>query len=213
MNVCLIIYKLLEKEYGTPKTALNFKTPIQLLVATILSAQSTDKTINKITPILFKKYKTAVDFAHADIKIFENDIRSSGFYHNKTKNIIHAAQKIISNFKGKVPSTMDGLLSLSGVARKTANVILQNAFGVVVGVAVDTHVIRLSNRLGFVKTENPVKIELKLMDIFPKANWKNLSNLLITHGRTVCNAKKPKCTECVISKYCPYYCRANLIPV
>ncbi len=197
------IVELLEKHYPA-KIALNFKNPLQLLVATILSAQCTDARVNMVTKELFKKYKTAHDFANADLKTFEQEIRSTGFYRNKAKNIIAAAKKIVDDYNGKVPNTMEELLTLPGVARKTANVVLTGAFGKIEGIVVDTHVRRLSQRLGLTKNNDPKKIEQDLMKIIPKERWGTFSLQLIYHGRQVCKAKKPLCYECFLKDYCPY---------
>lgn len=198
----LKILLALEKEYPHPHVMLIFKNPLEILIATILSAQCTDAQVNKITPALFKKYKSAKDYANADLAELEGYIRSSGFYHNKAKNIIAAGKMIVSNFGGKVPDTMDELVTLPGVARKTANIVLSNGFGIVVGIAVDTHVARLSQRLGFTENTDPNKIEQDLMALFPKKEWCKLNYILIDHGRAVCNAKKPLCRECKIRKLC-----------
>ncbi len=197
------IIQLLKKEYPHPKIALKFSNPMDILVATILSAQCTDKRVNIITQQLFKKYKTVKDYAKADLKEFENEIRSAGFYHNKAKNIINAAKKIISDFNSKVPDTMEALISLPGVARKTANIILYTGFGKIEGIAVDTHVRRLSGRLGLTKFDDPVKIEQDLMQLVPKKDWGIVSFLLIDHGRKICIAKKPLHKQCVLAKLCP----------
>jgi len=199
----LKILDLLEKQYSHPHIALHFHKPLELLVATILSAQSTDAQINKTTPALFKKYKTAKDYAEADVEEFQKEIYSSGFYKSKAKNIIAAAKRIVSDFGGEVPDTMDELTRLPGVARKTANIVLANAFGKVVGIAVDTHVARLSQRLGFSKNKDPNKIEQDLLELIPKERWYEINHLLIGHGRAVCNAKKPKCPSCVLRELCP----------
>jgi len=197
------IIQLLKKEYPRPKIALDYSSPLEILVATILSAQCTDKRVNIITKTLFKKYKTVKNYANADLKEFEDEIRSTGFYHNKAKNIISTAKKIISDFKGKVPSTMQGLVSLPGVARKTANIVLYNGFGKIEGIAVDTHVKRLSMRLGLSKYDDPVKIEQDLMELVPKKDWGEINLLLIDHGRNICDAKKPLHDKCVLYDLCP----------
>jgi len=199
----LKIIKVLSKQYPRAKTALNFRTPIEMLVATILSAQCTDKTVNKVTEQLFKKYRNAGDFAKANIKKFEQEIRSTGFYRNKAKSIISMAKMLISDFKGKVPHLMAELVTLPGVARKTANVVLNNAFHRSEGIAVDTHVRRLSQRLGLSKTDDPVKIEQNLMGLVPRKYWGKITYYLVDHGRAICDAKKPKCPQCVIAKLCP----------
>ncbi len=197
------VLRLLKREYPKATIALNFKTNMELLVATILSAQSTDKKINEITSVLFKKYRKVGDYARADQKEFEQDIRSSGFFRNKAKNIIAAARLIEEKFGKKVPGTMDELIELPGVARKTANIVLYHAFGVTAGIAVDTHVARLSRRLGLTGEKNPEKIEKDLMRLLPRRLWGPLNYLLIAHGRAVCQAKKPRCPECVLKKKCP----------
>jgi len=191
------------KECPELKTALNFSNPFELLVATVLSAQTTDVHVNKVTERLFKKYKSVKDYAYADLDIFQKDINSINFYRNKAKNIQASAKIIIERFNSKVPKTMDELITLPGVARKTANIILFNIYGINEGIAVDTHVKRLSQRLGITKNEDPVKIEKDLMLITPQKEWGNLSHLLILHGRKVCQAKKPKHNECVLYDICP----------
>lgn len=199
------IIALLKKEYPGATTALRHRNPLQMLVATILSAQCTDKRVNMVTKEIFRKYKTARDFATAGQATLENEIRSTGFFRNKAKNIRGAAATIISDFDGKVPSTMAEILTLPGVARKTANVVLQKAFGVDEGIVVDTHVARLSVRLGFTghKKSMAQKIERDLMQIVPKKDWTPFSDMLIYHGRAVCSARKPRCDECLLRKLCP----------
>lgn len=197
------ILNLLKKEYPRTKTALNFTSPLEILVSTILSAQCTDARVNLVTKELFKKYRKVEDFAGADLKTFEQEIRSTGFYHNKAKNIIASCQKIMKDFDGKVPDTMERLTQLPGVARKTANIVLFNGFGKTEGIAVDTHVQRLSQRLGLSKNDDPVKIEKDLMWLLDKKEWGDFSNLLIEHGRKTCAAKKPKCHECILKNLCP----------
>jgi endonuclease-3 len=199
----LKVIELLEKEYPKAKTALHYSSPLEIMVATILSAQCTDKRVNLVTPLLFKKYKTAKDYANADLAELEQDIRSTGFYRNKAKNIKNAGKMIVEQFDSQVPQTMEEILELPGVARKTANIVLSNAYGVIVGIAVDTHVRRLSKKLGLTENTNPDKIEKDLMQIVPKSHWKNITNLLISHGRTVCDARKPKCDICCLNKICP----------
>ena len=189
--------------YPKSKTALMFETPLQILVATILSAQCTDEQVNKITPALFRKYKTAADFANADPRVFENEIRSTGFFRNKTKSIIGAAQKIVDDFGGQVPDRMEALITLPGVARKTANIVLSSAYRKVEGIAVDTHVKRLSQRLGLSKENNPDKIERDLMRLIPKKDWIEFNYMLVNHGRQVCQARKPDCPGCVLNSLCP----------
>jgi endonuclease-3 len=198
----LKIIELLEKEYSDAKIALHYSNPLQLLVATILSAQSTDQTVNIVTKTLFKKYTKAEDFANADLKELEQDVRSTGFYHNKAKNIKNTCRILVEKYHSKVPRTMDELLELPGVARKTANIVLSNAYGVVEGIAVDTHVRRLSQRLGLTENDDPNKIEIDLMNIVPRNNWERITDLLIFHGRKICSAKKPKCEACVLNKIC-----------
>jgi len=197
------IIRVLKKEYPDAKIALRFKNTWQLLVATILSAQCTDVRVNKVTPVLFKKYKNISDFAEADPKEFEKAIRSTGFYRNKAKSIIGSANKILSGFNARVPDTMEELTGLPGVGRKTANVILSSGFGKTAGIVVDTHVIRLSCRLGLTKNTEPDKIENDLMKVVPKTEWAVFSHLLILHGRKICNARKPLCGECKLNKLCP----------
>jgi endonuclease III len=195
--------QLLEKEHPDAKIALNYSNPLELLVATILSAQSTDVMINQITQKLFKKYTKAQDYAFVDLQELEQDIKSSGFYHNKTRNIQKASKILVEKHAGKVPNTMEELLELPGVARKTANIVLYGAYGIVAGLAVDTHVRRLSQRLELTENDDPVKIEQDLMKLVPKEKWMHLANLLVFHGRRVCNAKKPNCAGCVLNKICP----------
>lgn len=195
--------KLLRKSYPAAHTALHFKTPIQMLVSTILSAQCTDVRVNKVTPALFAKYKTAADFAKSKQPELQALIRSTGFYRNKAKNIQGAAKVIIEKFDGKVPRTMPEILELPGVARKTANVVLHNAYGIVEGVVVDTHVGRLARRLGLTKETNAEKVEKDLMKIVPRKSWADISYFLIDHGRAVCKSVKPNCSACVLQKLCP----------
>jgi endonuclease-3 len=199
----LKVLKILEKRYPHAHIALEFGDPLQLLVATILSAQATDAQINKVTPKLFRRYKTVREFADADVREFEQEIYSTGFYKNKTKNIIGAAKMIIKDFHGKVPDTMEDLIKLPGVARKTANIVLANGYGKVVGIAVDTHVGRVSQRLGFSKNKDPNRIEQDLIALFPKDRWYEINYLLVDHGRAICNAKKPLCPECPVKDLCP----------
>jgi len=199
----LKIVKLLEKEHPDAKIALHYTNPLELLIATILSAQCTDERVNIVTKTLFKKYTTAEDYADANTKELEEDIRSTGFYRNKTRNIKKCCQMLVERFDSQVPRTMEEMLELPGVARKTANIVLSNAFGVVEGIAVDTHVRRLAKRLGLTEHEDPAKIEESLMEIVPKDYWMKITDLLIFHGRRVCTAKKPKCAACVLNKICP----------
>jgi endonuclease-3 len=199
----LEVIELLEKEYPDAKIALHYSNPLELLVATILSAQSTDETINKVTKKLFKKYTNPADYANSDLKELEQDIRSTGFYHNKAKNLKNSAKMLVEEYNSKVPKTMEELTKLPGVARKTANIVLNNAYGVIAGVAVDTHVRRLSQRIGLTENKDPNKIEKDLMSILPKNKWMRITDLLILHGRRVCTAKKPNCAECALSNICP----------
>jgi endonuclease-3 len=199
----LKIIELLEKEHPDAKVALHHSNPLELLVATILSAQSTDETINKVTKTLFKKYTKPEDYANADLKELEQDIRSTGFYHNKAKNLQNSGKMLVEKYNSKVPKTMEELVKLPGVARKTANIVLTNAYGVIAGVAVDTHVRRLAQRLGLSENDDPNKIEQDLMSIVPKDKWMRITDLLIFHGRRVCTAKKPSCAGCVLNKICP----------
>jgi endonuclease III len=199
----LKIIKLLEKEFPNAKIALDYTNPMELLIATILSAQCTDKRVNMVTKTLFKKYRLVEDYANADLKELEQDIKSTGFYHNKAKNIKKCCKMLIEKFRGQIPKTMQEMLELPGVARKTANIVLQNAYGIVEGIAVDTHVHRVSKRLGLTDREDPDKIEQDLMKIMPKTCWMRITDLLIFLGRNVCVAKKPKCNACVLNKLCP----------
>ncbi len=193
----------MEREYPDARVALKHKNPFQLLIATILSAQSTDVQINKITKNLFKKYNGPIDFVKTPIEEIENDIRSSGFYRNKAKNIKKTCEILLSDFDSNVPQTMEELTTLPGVARKTANIVLSGAFGIIEGIPVDTHVKRLSKRLGLTKNTDPVKIERDLMQRVPKEDWFHISNLLIWHGRRVCDARKPLHDKCVLYPLCP----------
>lgn len=197
------IIRRLKKGYPELRTALNFNNPFELLVATILSAQTTDVHVNKVTENLFKQYKSIKDYANVSIEILQKDLSSINFYKTKTKNINECAKMIVEKFNSKVPKTMDELISLPGVARKTANIILSNAYGINEGIAVDTHVKRLSYRLGLTKNEDPIKIENDLMAITSKEEWGNLSHLLIFHGRKICQAKKPNHKECILYDICP----------
>ncbi|MCX8030529.1 MAG: endonuclease III [Thermodesulfovibrionales bacterium] len=198
-----IILERLKKEYSEPKTALNFHSPFELLVATVLSAQATDILVNKVTSNLFKKYKSVQDYVNVTTEELQNDIRSINYYKTKAKNIKRVAEIILNEYKGIVPASMEELTKLPGVARKTANIILYNAFGINEGVAVDTHVKRLSVRLGLTKNNDPRKIEKDLMNIVPKEDWGIMSHLLILHGRKICQAKKPQHDNCVLRDICP----------
>ena len=193
----------LRRLYPDAKCSLDFSTPLQLLIATQLAAQCTDERVNMVTKDLFRKYHSVEDFAAVSQEELEQDIKSTGFYRNKAKNIRATCQRIITDFGGEVPHTMKDLLSLPGVARKTANVVLGNAFGIVEGYIVDTHNMRLSRRFGWTTSEDPVKIEQALMRIIPQQDWLDLSHFLIYHGRAVCVARKPLCEQCTLAKLCP----------
>jgi endonuclease-3 len=195
--------ELLEKENPDAKIALHYTNPLELLVATILSAQCTDERVNIVTKALFKKYTKAEDYANADLKALEQDIKSTGFYRNKAKNIKKCCQLLVEKYNSQVPRTMEELLELPGVARKTANIVLSNAYGVIEGVAVDTHVRRLAQRLGLTESDDPAKIEADLMDLVPRDKWMRITDLLIFHGRRICVARKPRCDACVLNKICP----------
>jgi endonuclease-3 len=197
------IIELLEKQFPTAKTALNYTNPLELLVATMLSAQTTDVQVNIVTQTLFKKYRSAKDYADAPIEQLEEDIHSTGFYHNKARNLKACCQLLVEKFGGEVPKTMEELVELPGVARKTANIVLYHAFGITAGVAVDTHVMRLSQRLGLTEQKDQNKIEQDLMAITPKEKWMPLTDVLVLHGRQVCTAKKPLCHVCVLNQICP----------
>lgn len=197
------ILRILKTLYPDAKIALNFGNEWELLVATELSAQCTDKKVNEVTSVLFKKYPSIEDYAAAKPEEFAQDIRPTGFYHNKTKNIIAAAQMVMTEFSGRLPRTMDDMLRIPGVARKTGNVILGNAFGVVEGIAVDTHVFRLAHRLMLSVEKTPEKVERDLMALWPKEEWFKATYLLIEHGRNICTAKKARCDICAISELCP----------
>jgi len=201
-NKAGLIISILEKQYGDPKTALKHNTAHQLLVSTILSAQCTDKQVNIVTEDLFKKYQDISSLAQANLDDIKTIIKSTGFYRNKAKNIINASKMILDDFKGKVPDTMENLIKLPGVARKTANIVLSEYYGKNEGIAVDTHVIRLSRRLGLTESKNPNIIEKDLMEITDKKDWRNMTNLLISHGRSICIARNPKCDGCVLYDLC-----------
>jgi endonuclease-3 len=197
------IIETLSKRYPTATTALNYTNPLELLIATMLSAQTTDAQVNKVTQTLFKKYETAKNYVNTPITQIEEDIHSTGFYHNKARNLKAACQMLVEKFHGEVPRTMEELTELPGVARKTANIVLYFAYGITAGVAVDTHVMRLSQRLGLTHDKDQNKIERDLMALMPKEQWMPLTDLLIFHGRQVCAAKKPRCDICVLNKICP----------
>jgi len=198
------IYRILSKTYPNVRCELNYKTAYQLLVATVLSAQCTDKRVNQTTPALFKKYPNPLKMAQADIKDIQRLVKSTGFYRAKAKNIKTLSSKIITDFDGKVPNKLENLITLPGVGRKTANVVLGHAFGIP-GITVDTHFGRLSRRFGWSKSLDPVKVELEVGKLIPEKEWTNLSQRLIWHGRRVCHSRKPACGACPITKYCPSY--------
>lgn len=197
------IVKILKDNYPQAKCALNFADPLQLLVATILSAQCTDERVNEVTKVLFKKYKTLHDYANANFETLAQEIRSTGFYKNKARNIISCCKQILERFDGKIPQSISELTTLPGIGRKTANVVLGNAFGIAEGIVVDTHVARVSKRLGLTQNINPDKIEEDLMKIVPKEDWIIFAHLLIFHGRNRCKARNPDCDNCEIVKFCP----------
>jgi endonuclease-3 len=195
--------KILSREIPNPAIALKFSNPFDLLIATILSAQCTDVKVNQVTANLFKRYRSAKDYAEAALSELEEDIRPTGFYRNKAKSIQKCCKELVARFGGKVPRTLEELVTLPGVGRKTANVILGNAFGIP-GIAVDTHVQRVSQRIGLTKNQDPVKIEFDLMEVVPKEEWTHFSNLLIWHGRRTCVARRPLCEKCSVRKLCDY---------
>lgn len=197
------IVELLEKEHPDAKIALRFSNPLELLVATMLSAQCTDERVNEVTRDLFRKYRSAEDYAKADLETLEKDIKPTGFYRNKAKNLKKACQMLVDRLGSEVPKTMEELTMLPGVARKTANIVLSNAYGVIEGIAVDTHVRRLAMRLGLTENKNRDKIEKDLMKIVPREKWARFTDLLIFHGRRICVAKKPLCSQCVLNELCP----------
>ena len=201
-DVVVKVLDILRKEYPDARVTLDFKDPLQLLVATILAAQCTDERVNRVTKDLFKKYRTAADFLKADLHTFEEEIRSTGFFHNKAKNIISCCRDIVNKFNGEVPRTLEDLTSLAGVGRKTANIILGNAFGRQ-AIAVDTHVKRVTHRLGWAKSDDPDKIEFELMKLIPEERWTLACHQLVSHGRNVCMAKKPQCSLCHVAGLCP----------
>jgi len=197
------IIKILSKEIPDSRIALKFSNPLELLIATILSAQCTDVRVNQVTADLFKKHRSAKDYAEANLAELEEDIRPTGFYRNKAKSIQRSCQELVKRFGGNVPKTLEELVTLPGVGRKTANVILGNAFGTP-GIVVDTHVHRVSRRIDLTKNDDPVKIEFDLMEIVPQEEWTHFSNLLVWHGRRTCVARKPLCGICPIRKWCDY---------
>jgi endonuclease-3 len=197
------VIRRLEAAYPDAKVALNFSNPLECLVATILSAQCTDEKVNEVTATLFKKYRTAEDYLAVPEDELKADIKPTGFFNQKATSIRAACQRIVEVYDGEVPRTMEDLLTLRGVARKTANIVLGNSFGIVEGIAVDTHVKRLANRIGFSNESDPVKIEQDLMRLIPREKWFSFTYVLIDHGRAICHAKKPRCTECPIEPLCP----------
>ena len=197
------IIELLREHYPQARTALEFRNPLQILIATILAAQCTDERVNRITPGLFRKYPTAAAFAGADRTELEQEIRSAGFFRNKAKNIIGAARRIVEEYGGVVPDSVAALVTLPGVARKTANIVLAAGYGKAEGIAVDTHAGRLSRRLGLSRHEDPVKVERDLLKLVPKDDWLDFNFLLVEHGRALCPARKPKCPDCFLRRLCP----------
>jgi endonuclease III len=193
----------LRRLYPDAKCSLDFSNPLELLIATQLSAQCTDERVNLVTRDLFQKYRSAEDYATVSQEELEQDIRSTGFYRNKAKNIRAACQLLNTNYNGEVPRTMSDLLKLPGVARKTANVVLGNAYGIIEGFVVDTHIGRLARRFGWTKNEDPAKVEQDLMKLVPRQDWLDLSHLMIYHGRAICQSRKPLCQQCTLSKLCP----------
>jgi endonuclease-3 len=198
------VTKILYETYPEATCSLDYAKPLELLIATMLAAQCTDERVNIVTKDLFRKYQSVYDYANANIEELEQDIKSTGFYRNKAKNIIGCCKKLIKDFGGAVPDNMEDLIGLPGVGRKTANVVLGNIYGVP-GVIVDTHCKRLSNRIGFTSQEDPEKIEYELMEILPERDWTGFSNCLVYHGRAICDARKPKCEICPIAQYCDFF--------
>lgn len=203
----LHIIRKLKKQYPSPQTALNFSTPFELLAATIMSAQTTDVQVNKVTATLFRKYTTLEAFADVPLKTLQKDIHSVNFFNNKAKNIQASAKLLLREFGGKIPMTMEEIIRLPGVARKTGNIVLSAIYGVNEGIAVDTHVMRLSQRLGLSAHADPVRIERDLMALTPRKEWANLSHLLVLHGRSSCQARNPKHAECTLRDLCPSHDR------
>lgn len=197
--------KILKNTYPDATCSLDFTTPFEMVVAVMLSAQCTDERVNKTTPELFKKCKTIQDFVDIDIDELERIIHPCGFYKNKAKNIKLCAKQVLENFNGNVPQNMEDLLTLAGIGRKSANVILLEAFGIAQGIAVDTHAKRISNRIGLSSEADPEKIEKDLLRIFPKENLKDINHLFVWHGRNTCDSRKPKCDNCTIKEFCKYY--------
>jgi endonuclease-3 len=209
MNRVRKIINLLKKNYPGARIALKYDNPAQLLVAVMLSAQCTDSKVNEVTKNLFEKHKNAKDFAEIDIKILEKDMMPTGFYKVKARHIKESFKIIVEKYNSKIPRVMDDLIELPGVARKTANIVLSNAYGIVEGIAVDTHVKRLSKRLGLTNNNNPDKIEQDLIKLIPKQDWFKFTYLLIEHGREICAAKKPLCEDCFLNKVCPSAFKSN----
>jgi endonuclease III len=197
------IIRIFRREYPRSRTALEFETPLQILVATILAAQCTDERVNRITPALFRKYPTAAALAAADREELEAEIRPAGFFRNKARSIIGAARKIVEDFGGEVPANMADLITLPGVARKTANIVLSSGYNIAEGIAVDTHVKRLSGRLGLSRQHFPEKIEKDLLKLVPRDDWLDFNYMLVNHGRKICQARKPRCPECPLQTLCP----------
>ena len=204
-NDAINVINILKDYYPDATCSLDFTTPFEIVVATILSAQCTDERVNKTTPALFNKYSTPYDSVNIALNVLEDLIHPCGFYRNKAKNIKACAQKIVSDFNGKVPCTAEELMSLPGVGRKTANVVLLEAFGIAQGIAVDTHAKRISNLIGFSNESDPIKIEQDLLKIIPKEYLKDVNHLLVWHGRNICIARNPKCDKCPIKDYCNHY--------
>ncbi|AMM41553.1 endonuclease III [Candidatus Desulfofervidus auxilii] len=198
------ILKILDEHYPNVRVALNYTNPLELLIATILSAQCTDERVNQITPYLFKKYPTAKDYATADLKTLEEDIKPTGFYKNKAKHIKECCQVLVEKYHGQVPANLEILTKLPGIGRKTANVVLGNAFDIP-GIVVDTHVRRVAKRLGLTKHQDALKIEKDLMQLIPKEKWTKFSLQLTWHGRRICKARKPQCNKCPLHKWCDEY--------
>jgi endonuclease-3 len=196
------ILDILQKEYPDARVTLEFKDPLQLLIATILAAQCTDERVNLVTKNLFKKYRQASDYARADLKTLEGEVRSTGFFRNKAKSITGCGQALVQKFNGQVPRTLEELTTLPGVGRKTANIILGNAFERQ-AIAVDTHVKRVTRRLGWAKSDDPDKIEFELMEVIPEDRWTLACHQIVFHGRRVCMAKNPQCPTCPVAKFCP----------
>lgn len=204
-NETLKLLDILGNEYKEAKCGLDYSNPLELTVSLILAAQCTDKRVNTIRPILFEKYNDVYALAKADKKELESIIHSCGFYNNKSKNIIETANIIVNNFDGKVPNTMKDLTTLAGIGRKSANIILQECFNITEGIAVDTHVTRITKKLGLTNNTEPLKIEADLMDSIPKEYWNKINHILVCHGRAICDAKKPKCPDCMVKHICREY--------